>query len=332
MITQAFLYAISSRSPCAWGEEEDEGHDLETAGDHAEGEDELGESAEAAEVAGWADGAEAWADVVVGGGDGAEGGGEVEIFEADEHDEAEEDEGVEDEVEGDVVLCALVHGFSFVDDDADALWIDGFVEFAFGEPHEGDDAADLEPAGGGTGAAADEHEQEQDELAEHWPLAVVNGAEAGGGDDGGDVEEGVFDAEPEAVVHRQDVEDDGEHGGEDDGDEPAQLVAFQRFTPASAQGEKVKVEVDGEDEHAEGEDELDGHGFKGGDGGVVVGEAAGAGGGKGMEDGVVRAHAGTDEDADEDEGEHGVDDVEDAGDGAHAGEHFVESWPGHFAL
>lgn len=51
-----------------------------------------------------------------------------------------------------------------------------------------------------------------------------------------------------------------------------------------------------------------------------------------MQGGIERAHTGGNEDEDEDEGEHGVDDVEDAGDGAHAGEHFVEGWPGHFAL
>ena len=162
-------------------------------------------------------------------------------------------------------------------------------------------------------------------------MQVVGGDEAGGGEQGDDLEEGLPDAffRVHALLE---VEGDGDDGGGDEGDGgvPAEFLVTEQFFDFSAQGEVQEAEVDSRDEHEYGDDVLDVGGVPVGEAGGLGGESSRGHGGEGVADGVEEAHASEREQEDEAGGEGDVEHPHVARHGAEGGGYFVVGGAGDF--
>ena len=105
------------------------------------------------------------------------------------------------------------------------------------------DTRAFDAAAGGAGAGADEHEQHQDALAERGPLVEVHRGEAGGRDDGGDLEQRVVQAVKKAAEQMTDVARDQQGGGGNYAKVNAQLLDPERLLPAARQDQEIDVEI-----------------------------------------------------------------------------------------
>ena len=122
--------------------------------------------------------------------------------------------------------------------------------------HQQDGTGNFQPAAGGAGAGAQEHEDEQDVLGQLRPQVEIGGSVAGGGDDGGDLEGGLSDDLLQGVVLGGDADAHQDDGHQDDAQVRPQLGAAQDFLELFAQCQIVHVEVDPKEGHKDGGDPL----------------------------------------------------------------------------
>ena len=164
------------------------------------------------------------------------------------------------------------------------------AQLAFDDLIEHDQTRDLEAAGSRARAAAHEHQQDQKGLGQLRPLVEVGGGEARGADDGGDLEIGVAQTLGKAADRVHDVQRNGQHRRADDRKVDAQLLALEDREPLADQDEVEEVEVAAEEQHEGGNHHFNVHAIEAADAGPEGGEAAGAGGGAGVEESVVKVH------------------------------------------
>ena len=164
-------------------------------------------------------------------------------------------------------------------------------EGAGGGAQEQQDPPALDAARRAARTAAHEHEQDEDRLGEGGPEVVVRGREAGGGDDGGHLEDGVPQGVARRVVQGQDVPEDQEGSACHDEKEELQLVAFDHLLGPTGEGEEEQGEVERAEQHEDDGDDLAGGQAVSPDAQVHDGEAAGADAGEGGDHGVVEGQA-----------------------------------------
>ena len=126
----------------------------------------------------------------------------------------------------------------------------------FSPPPVDDDAGELDAAGGGAGAGAQEHQDEQHVLGQLRPQVEIGGSVAGGGDDGSDLEGGLADDLLQGVVLGGDADAHQDDGYQDDAQVRPQLGAAQDFLELFAQCQIVHIEVDPKEGHEDGGDPL----------------------------------------------------------------------------
>lgn len=91
-------------------DQHEEGVDFQTAGDHGQGEGELGQIGQAGIGEAGAEFAEGRADVVKARGDGGKGFAVVDLVKAEDDQAEEKDEDIDDEILHDLVTLFLVNG------------------------------------------------------------------------------------------------------------------------------------------------------------------------------------------------------------------------------
>ena len=201
------------------------------------------------------------------------------------------------------------------------LHLSGFREYG--------DAGNFKPSAGAARACAGEHQQYQYPLAVLRPDGVIHRAEAGGADNGGHIEIAVPQGEAEAPVELADTQRDGKHRRGDDPEIPVQLLVFYYILSALYKQQKIEVEVHAEEDHKCGGDKLNIEAVKGGDAGGFCREAARAGGGKGMQQRVIKAHAAAEEKHRFGKGERNINKVKYGGGLPRAGDELTHGRAGH---
>ena len=194
---------------------------------------------------------------------------------------------------------------------------------------QGDDARDLQSAGGRTGAAAHKHQQHQHCFGKDGPLPEIHRGVAGCGDNGGHLKESVAQRRSHRVVQRQDVGGNGRCGRRHDAEIHPQLLGAEHLPKAAHQQEKVQIKIDAEGQHPDTDDNVDIRAVVGPHAGVPAGKAAGTGGAEGMDTGVKQIHAPQHQQQNHNRCHHKINAVEDFCRVAHAAHQFARRRPRH---
>ena len=310
-------------------EQQQQREDLQAAEQHADHEHDLAQRREDGKASGRPDKGEPRPDV----GQARECGGEIrrEVQPVERHDQPgdEQDDDVEREVRQGVVDGLPVDRLAVEADVFHAARAQHLLDLdraGFEQQHH---ARELQTAGGAAGAAADKHQQHEQELGVFRPEIEVRGGKAGRRDDRCDLEERIAQRMADAAVEIADVKCDRDDGKGDHTEEPAQLLVAQRGADVAEQDEVIQAEVDAEEYHEHAHDDVD-------IGAVVVadaqrarGQAAGAGGGERVQQRIVKAHAAGDEQNHLHERERDVQQVEDGGGLADARHELADRRAGH---
>ena len=116
------------------------------------------------------------------------------------------------------------------------------VSAAAGTAEHEQDAGALDAARRAAGAAAQEHEADQDELGQDRPLGEVRRGEAGGGDHRCHLEPGVPQGVAGSFIGGQEVPKDQSHGPQNGAEEEAQLVAFERLPEPAGEEKEMMIQ------------------------------------------------------------------------------------------
>ena len=187
---------------------------------------------------------------------------------------------------------------------------------------ENDKAGDLDTAAGAACAGSDEHYQHHYGSGELRPEVVVNGGEAGGGDQRSHCERGVSQRLAYAAVQIRDIQRYYRGGDRHYHQERAQLKV-ERFLQLSGEQQKIAVEIDGEQQHEHRDDYLD-IGREAAHAVVIEAEAAGAGGGKGGVQRLKHRHSSAEKHYEFHQGKHKIDGIKQHGGGAHPGHQLAD--------
>ena len=202
--------------PGGGDERQQQGEDLQTAQQHGEGQDDLGEVGVLGKAAGGAHHIEAGADVVEAGHSGGEMGFKAEGIKGDEKEGGHDTQGIQCKIGGCAGLSLFIHNPSLVAHHGNGAGVDHAADFRADHLGQDHHAADLQAAAGGAGAGAHEHQQQQNGLGKLRPEVKVGGGIARGGDDGRYLEGGVAQTFAPGRIHGGDVDGDGQYAGAHD--------------------------------------------------------------------------------------------------------------------
>ena len=179
--------------------------------------------------------------------------------------------------------------------------------------HQQQNAGTFHAAAGGAGTGPAQEQQNHDNLGKDGPSHIVCRGKAGGGDDGRNLEEGKAEALPDRVVNGVDV-----YAGKKDSQsghtkEKAQLITVQYIFCPTAQQQEIHSEIDGEQQHEDGNDHFSRGVFIRTHAEIAVGKTTGTSGGKSMDKAVIQRQTGQFEKTNLHHSHHAIDGVQDLG-------------------
>ena len=180
-------------TPDAWKQQHQQRHDLKPAEQHRQAQRQLAQIGEKGVVPGRTDAAETGTDVADGGERSAERCFKVRIVQRQNGRAKQQNRDIGEEKDGNGGDGLLLHAHSVKRDGMDAAGVENAHQLAPQVLEEHHDAGDLDAAGGRTGAAAGEHQKQQQKFAEVRPKVEIRLAEAGGGNQGSHMERSVSD-------------------------------------------------------------------------------------------------------------------------------------------
>ena len=282
--------------------------DLQASDQHAEGEDPFAHGGRLGVGGRRVEESQSGADISQGRGHGREGRDHVESEGGHGERRHDRDAEVEDEesqdafhhIDGDGLISQL--------DQGDGMGMDETVKLLVAPLEDQHDPDAFDGAAGGAGRAADEHQDQEDDLGEGGPLGEVVRDESGRRDDRGDLEDrqaegfGEIRHDVEAEVQR-----DQERGHADRSQKETRLAVLVEGPEVAHQELVMEGEVHPGDDHEDDQHAVDVSAVEPGDARVPRGESPGRHRAEDVVDGVEDAHAAEEE---EDETRNRDDDVD----------------------
>ena len=142
--------------PGVTGEQAQNGENLQPAQKHIQNQDQLAQNTESAEIAGWAYGFQAGADVVEAAQHGGEVGAGGEAVQAQQQETDEQDEHIGNQVSVGAFHHLFVHRLVIVPDHLDPIWVQHLQETAAKALKQQNNPGNLNAAAGGAGTGADD--------------------------------------------------------------------------------------------------------------------------------------------------------------------------------
>ena len=313
-------------------EEDQDGKDLKSPHDHAQREDQLRQGRKDGEVAHGADQFQAGTDVADTGHHCRKGCSKGEVIQGDEQRGPEGDEHIGPQEDHHGMEYLFIHDPAVQADHIDGTGMEDLADLPPDTFKEKQDPGALYAAAGRAGAGPAEHKDHQQGPGELRPEVEIHAGETGGGDDRGDLKEGVAQGGQKGAVHALDIAGDEENGTAHHAGKKTEFIAFERLTPFSAQDQEVEGKIHGKEKHSDAEDDLHRGALVGADGQVAGGEAARAGSGKGMCHRVEPVHSGGPQGKDHQHREDQIDAVQDLGGLRGFGHQFTDDGPGRLGL
>ena len=286
---------VRSHPPQVAGEQNQYGVNFQPADEHGKGEHELYPVGEDVEIPGGPDEGHAGADIGKTGQRRGEIGRYVIAVKGDDQREQQQKKDILHKVHRHGLYRPVADPAPVYPHKAHALGIGGLLYLDLSGFGQNGHAGDLKPAAGAARAGADQHQQHQYPLAVFRPNRVIHRAEAGCAYNRGDVKIAVPQSRAKAVVELAYTQRDGQHRRGDNAEIPPQLLVFDNIPAAPDKQQEIEVEVHAEKDHERGGDHLNIEAAEGRDAGAPCGKAACAGGGEGVEQRVIKAHAAAEE-------------------------------------
>ena len=259
--------------PCEGREKNHHGDDLQSAEQHIEAEQELGKGRIAGEIAHRTDFLETGTDVVETGNGCGHVGLKAEAIDGNQNNGGNQKKHEKSKISDRRADNLLRDGFSIQSDNVDgfrAKHVFDFAERAFTDQY---DTGYFESTGRRACARARQHQKQQDALRKRRPQIEVRGRKAARGNDRGDLKECRSDAITGIIKQISRIDENGYGGQQTYNKENAEFLVLFNFMESSDQCTIIKVEVDTEKKHENGDDPLNGRAMVSRDGIVEYGKS-----------------------------------------------------------